>query len=375
MAVYLVGFFVSCLVIAAVEKSPHWSVGYWFWSCAALLIPCLIAGLRADSIGTDVSWYVEPLYQLAERNVSLRDYFGSQWWQLWRYQGPADFEPGFVLLVWVATRLFGSLGGVLFCIQALTVVPVFWALTRWRSRLGSPVWLGMAVYYLLYFNSSLNLMRQWIAMAILLCAACYLVEHRGRPYFGLVLLAMLFHKTAVLGVLLWAIFSFLAKGKDSGVWRVVIVGVVGVAGLMLAGVASSLLVRMGFAQYAAYLGDVSFSANQLILRLPALVLLLACWRGASAVGPQLAALFVAFAALDIVFSQLGTASEQGTRIALFFGEYLILSLPLACATIRDWSNRIAFCVMTLGYLLMYWLVIYAVLGTSQTVPYVSALCS
>lgn len=370
MLVYISGFLISCMIIGKTESWSHKSVGYAFWTCVALAIPCLIAGLRADTIGTDVLGYTKPLYQLAESNVSLFDYYDAHWWRDWRNAGPADFEPGFSVLVWLATRVFGSFPAVLFVIQLFTVMPIFCALTRMRDK--APVWLGMLVYYFMYFNSSLNLMRQWIAMAILLYAYRFLVERRIRRYLAMVVVAMLFHKSALMGVAVLALQVFLVYTGKRKFWRVVAIAGVGVAALSFAGYAASFLYAHGFYQYAGYLGNVSFSLNQLILRLPPLLVLLACWRRMGERG-ECAAFFVAAAVLDIVAAQLGTASEQATRIALYFGGYLVLSLPHALASVRSLSNRLALGMLTLGYLAAYWVVIYSMLGSSETVPYVSIL--
>ena len=71
-------------------------------------------------------------------------------------------------VIYGVARLTGSLGCVLFCIQAFTVVPIYTALSL--NRKNAPVWPGMLVYYLLYFNSTLNMMRQWMAMGIIALA-------------------------------------------------------------------------------------------------------------------------------------------------------------------------------------------------------------
>ena len=82
MAVYMIGFALSVGLIAFSEKKrlPVFLTCSFF----ALLIPCLIAGFRAQHIGTDVLVYVKPLTESAICADNLRDYFNSYWFRDWR---------------------------------------------------------------------------------------------------------------------------------------------------------------------------------------------------------------------------------------------------------------------------------------------------
>ena len=57
--------------------------------------------MRSPMIGTDVQVYVQPLFDLANGSVSFADYQASQWWGVWRYIHPSDYEIGFSFLVWI----------------------------------------------------------------------------------------------------------------------------------------------------------------------------------------------------------------------------------------------------------------------------------
>ncbi|MDO5548129.1 MAG: EpsG family protein [Eubacteriales bacterium] len=54
-----------------------------------------------------------------------------------------------------------------------------------------------------FFNTSLNLMRQFVAMAIALYALRYAYEKKKLPFFVWILIAFLFHKTAIVFVLFY----------------------------------------------------------------------------------------------------------------------------------------------------------------------------
>lgn len=61
----------------------------------------------------------------------------------------------------MCNRYKAPLGTVLFFIHALILAPIYLGLKRMKKSY--PVYLGMLVFYLLFYNTSLNMMRQWIA--------------------------------------------------------------------------------------------------------------------------------------------------------------------------------------------------------------------
>ena len=60
------------------------------------------------------------------------------------------FEIGFTTLVYLIEKLGGSLGTVLFFIHALILAPIYLGLKRMKKSY--PVYLGMLVFYLLFFG-------------------------------------------------------------------------------------------------------------------------------------------------------------------------------------------------------------------------------
>ena len=105
MAVYLIGFALSLGLIAFGEKKRL--PVFLAFSAAALLIPCLIAGLRAPQVGTDVMVYVRPLTRAAISSNSIGEFFSSYWFADWRNLYVQNYEIGFSLLVYVVANLCG----------------------------------------------------------------------------------------------------------------------------------------------------------------------------------------------------------------------------------------------------------------------------
>lgn len=377
MAVYLIGFALSLGLIAWSEKKrlPVFLAISFF----ALLIPCLIAGFREQTIGTDVMVYVKPLTQSAIQADDLGDYFNSYWYLSWRNLYVQDYEPGFSLLVYVVANLTKRLGAVLFAVQAFTIVPIFIALVRNRKQV--PLWLGMLVYYLLFFNSTLNMMRQWIAMAFLLLAMQMLLERKGGLTILFSVVGFLFHYSAILVIPIYMVYWFIwmprtttfaqgslsVKGSTLAASLFFLVAIFAILNLQLV---LQLLSSIGLDRFGSYLRgeEMSLMVNQIILRIPLFVILLVNWKDMCR-KQSATPFYLAMLAMDTVASQLVSVDINAIRIGYFFSVYSLLWLPAACNCGKG-AKRF-FCIAAVCvYALLFWYYTYVLTGRHQTYPYI-----
>lgn len=380
MAVYLIGFTVSLLLIAMTEKRK---TGIFVAaSTVALLIPCLIAGLRAQTIGTDVMVYVKPLTQAAIMADDLTEYFRTYWYASWRNLYAMDYDIGFSLLVYVVAQLTNSLGAVLFAIQAFMIVPIYIALARTRRQF--PVWLGMLVYYFLFYNCTLNMMRQWVAMAFLLLAFQMLTEKKQWQTWLLTAVACLFHSTAVVALPLYLIYWLLKKlqGKrfvhnnlTIGAPMVAVIGMnlIAVAALFCLPLIVRVLSALGLEKFNSYLvgNELRLMVNQIVLRVPFFLLLVLNWKNMKR-QTDLAPFFACMLLFDTVAAQLLSVDDMAFRIASYFSLYSILWLPRVCASSRQPMVRKLSTVFLVAYCVFYWYYNYVYSMRHGTYPYVFA---
>lgn len=195
--IYISCFLISCFFFWLSEKCKS-RIARNVLAVIAILIPCVLAGLRADTIGTDVKVYVEPIYNAAKESNSLSSYMGQSWFYIWRYKYVHDFEIGFTILVYVIEKITESWSIVLFFIHVFIVTPVYIGLRRVHKTY--PIYFGMLVFYLMFYNASLNMMRQWMAMAFLFMGFSYLFFENKKKYCAIVVIACLFHISAVIGL-------------------------------------------------------------------------------------------------------------------------------------------------------------------------------
>lgn len=380
--IYIVFFLLSCFLIWLSEKSRSRYIGKLL-ALIAILLPCILAGMRADTIGTDVKVYVEPMYNAAKQSTSFSSYLSQRWYVIWRYMYVEKFEIGFTTLVYLIEKLGGSLGTVLFFIHALIVAPIYLGLKKMKKQY--PICLGMLVFYLLFYNASLNMMRQWIAMSILFYALSYLIANKKKKYFVAVVVACLFHTSALMGVVIFFLYMYsqsqreyirIANFRIDGSFAPAKVFVYGCIVLLSLNVIAILLRTFGLEKYAGYIqgnGSIYLLPNQIILRLPIIVLFLVRWKRMMA-EDKLTPFYGSMLVLDLLASQLISINVYAFRIASFFSEYNMLSYSalVYAGNRKHRANRYMILLYVLVYIVFYWIYYYVITRSHATFPYVFA---
>lgn len=379
--IYCVCFLLSSLLFYLSEKQPKSRVSF---SVIALFIPCFLAGIRADTVGTDVSVYLEPMVENVRNALNFRDYMLSSWQQGWVVRGVADIEIGFSFLVYFIIKLFNSIYVLQFVVQLLTIWPIYFGL---REKNEKNLWLGMLVYFCMFYNNSLNIMRQSISIAFVFLAFQYLFNEKRKEFIIFLVVACLFHNSAVLGFLIWFIYEFIRmrifkkrRTLKTANTRLVVLTCAGLAVLFAQNLISSIMAMVGLSDYVHYImGELTFLPNQLIIRLPILILCYFLRKRLYAKEGDQYLFYVCCVIYTIIFSQFASVNSFAYRIAMVFSIFQIEFIPCIASVpsrIRLGSARtfkLNRLIMVL-YLFVWW-VYYSLIMTDSTLPYVTRLFS
>jgi hypothetical protein len=171
-----------------------------FFLLVALLLPSIIAGCRDLSIGTDTSGYVERHFDAAQSSATymlfLSEYTDSRSW----------LEPLYGLLTYVVASHTTNIAWFLFSIQFIIVSLVYLSASKLRNY--APVCFSMFIYFMFFFNESLNLARQYMAQSFCLLSFTFLLERKILKSFFVFLPALGFHITAFIYLAVYPIFYF-----------------------------------------------------------------------------------------------------------------------------------------------------------------------
>lgn len=343
---------------------------FYILSGIIILIISLFAGLRGTTVGTDVVTYAKPLLDTANYKETFVDFFNAKYMHS-RYEitNVSGNEFGYLAIVFIISKLSGSLSVLLFFTQLLTVVPVYLALCHYRDK--CDMWFGMAAYLLLFYNASFNMMRQYIAMAFLLFGITYLTSHKYIKYFVMVLVAMLFHTTAIIGVLFFLIYLFCNSKKIK--YQVPIIAGASIVALIVYAPLLKFLLSEGLfpSKYAYFVnGSLGFSISAFIWMIPFLIFELIVYKKANTKVPEYKFL-VSTCVMATVFKQLQTVATFASRISDYFFFFVIIGLPICLKyEIPKVDKRVQVGVAA-TMLVVYWGLYYVYFGRNATIPYVT----
>lgn len=376
MAPYLIVFSLSLILIYVASGLQRRSFGFIILSAAAILCPCLLAGFRAETVGTDVAVYAKPIFDLASHSNTFNNYYNGYWWSSWHYWGPRDIEIGYTLLTWICAHYFHSFPLFLALTSALTITPIYVSLAKYCK--GQSLILSMCVFYFCYFNVSLNMMRQWIALAFTLYSIIILYKHSNNifslvPCFIGLLIATCFHMSALLAVYIVFIRWIFSNANYHAMNFIFIaLMLLPILGLTAIGPISSVLTTMGLGRYLGYIGDgiVALMPNQIIMRLPFLFVILYCMNNSiSAKRNPMSWFLLTMTTMGIICSQLTSVGANSGRIGLYFDMFNMLIPGFLFKYRKSQVANVVFWMIFITYCVVYWVYFFVIGGSSETVPY------
>lgn len=231
LGVYSVVFFPAILLFYFSDKYKSKS-GKILFGGAAVLMLCLLAGFRDNSVGRDINVYVTNNFQYFRSSGS---FFGSV-----KYATGMGLEPLFCVLLYITSRFSGDAWPMLFAMQLMTVLPVYLAVLKWNKEKKIPVSFAMAVYIFVFYNNSYNVMRQSMATAFVFLGTTYLLfyadknpikallfrKSRQKEKWAAILAfvtAYFLHKSALIGLAV-VLLAFWLKDKPKRVVVLILIG-------------------------------------------------------------------------------------------------------------------------------------------------------
>ncbi|PAY58947.1 hypothetical protein A8C40_06465 [Ligilactobacillus salivarius] len=366
MAIYLVVFAISIFLISLSEFIKKKIVNkkvekliYIFTVGVALCIPSVLAGMRDYSIGTDVLTY---------GNIWFYNAVGS------------DFK---VYTNWATSSSIGYLYAVInYIVAHFTINPhyfyfiynfieniiIFIAIYKNRDVVNVP--LAMMAYYLLFYNLFLNILRQGMALSLILLGFSLLREKRYVSFLIIVYIAILFHNTAGIAVIFLLLYIFLKKNITLQSNLIIII-------VILFEDIIRYLGSLGLVgdRYLMYINTEGVSGGfyQHLLGFCMPTLILFCINRSN-LKSNIDYNFLLFVIItSTCFSFLMNKYTFLSRITLYFDIFFIISLPYI---LKNGNVRFSYKGINLNkylaaiYLLIYWVIIYGYFNSGNTVPYI-----
>lgn len=239
--IYLFVFSLSLFLLNA----SRYRYGTMKWLCVvvALLIPALLAGFRDSTIGTDTIGYPSSVFYAASHSRSLAAAFA--------WNG-GTVENLYVTIAYFCTHVMNDFNFFLTVVSLITIGLVYGGV---RVTKVNPAWLFL-LFFLYYYNASLNAQRQ--AMALAGCLPCigYAMQKNLRMTLVFFVLCYCLHHSALLfgGILFlyWLVLKHPAEFAKKKTFVLVVLAIV--------------LVMVSFNMLLSYLGSFGIGEEKYITR-------------------------------------------------------------------------------------------------------------
>lgn len=217
----------------------------------AALVLTLVAGLRAVTVGIDTPQYTKYFGLIAEGKLNL--VYG--------------LEDSFVFICSLLLKIWNN-PSFLFMIFAL--ITNFLIMRRfWDFRGQISLGWAVAVYCGMFYFMTFNIMRQFVAVALIFYGTRYISQRKYFKFLLFVAVAFLFHKSAILGVLFLACEVFAWRHLSKRQKRFLL------CAAMLAPVAAIILIKLVLDKYLRYFQNIQFNFGiMLLLKLAFFILVL-----------------------------------------------------------------------------------------------------
>ena len=374
MIPYLMCFVVSTWFTWLASRNKKQKILFLLFSVCAIMIPCILAGARDSSVGTDVLVYGNASFYKSER-MGFVDYMISQ-----------GKEYLFATVTYVCSHVFDDIFYYYFILQALVFVPIYTTLQR--DRYSNYAWVGVLCYYFIFFPYTLNLMRQSIAFALIFWGYGLAKERKIIKFTLLVGIASMFHVTALFSILIYPIVATIEyKQKDedfdirnniakSKKWMAFFLLL---AGFILLNMRSLVMLMYNYDQddYGYFYKTLTRGGNYHIYLYCILtsIFLLFYWINRNRynrIDGEAITLFVLSAIGEILYLS-AQVSTQVYRISLYFHIFLIVLIMHTLGGFWNTVNKRIFkvIVIVLGFII--WYIFYVNYNWNSTFPYHSTM--
>ena len=343
---------------------------FFVLSLLSISVVVALAGFRDYTIGTDTYNYLEK-----------KMYWGGavsaeSIWEYFRFYFPLGYgEPLFAVLLGVIAQLTGNFTIFLIICHTIILVCVYIGIFRFKEYV-NPAFV-LLLYYLLYYNHTLNMIRQHMAMAIVFVGLADIIRKKYIRFCFFVFIAFLFHTTAIIALGLLMVYGVInikfGKLKKIGAKPRICFTVFSLSGVVfLFAPIINFLVDFGILnkRYLYFLRnnvDPALIASIVVL-LGLLGVLI--FRKAIKEKCEDANFFILVSMCYLILMQLSLTVAYGKRIALHFAMSDLITLGLVESSPKSSKKRLFVRMVAIAICLIYWIYIYAFRNAGKTFPYI-----
>ncbi len=327
----------------------------------AVVVPALIAGARDITMGTDRLVYGDDVFRDVCQSADL--FHLETRWTGW-------IETGYVYFTYAVSLITHQVSHYYFFLSLVENVFVVLSIRLFGFRRYAG--LAYLTFLFMFFQPAFNMIRQALALSLLLYATALYVNKKkiwSVVFFGL---AYSIHHSSIIFLVFPLLDYFNNKYHNMKTYiieGVVILIVCTIAGRLLDAFAPVLDISVGrYRQYFTATGSSSFSVTEFLL---AMMFAGIVFINRSRLNENKMYLPLSIGVIGIPLSQIGAfGGDFISRVSTFF---LWLQIPCFAAVVSVSSKKKTTLRYIVLYLVMYWFYHYIYMGWNHTYPYSSQI--
>ena len=365
---YIICFMISLIFINFAQKFYKKGKGKLFliFSFIALIVPSILAGVRDLSVGTDTNVYVIPIFE----------YFESKGFAAMESSQILEIEIGYAIFNYIISVIVDSNFWILFAIQ-LFISSFIYAnsIYQYKTKGISPV-MYMAVYYFMFYNVTLNLSRQAMAIAVIIFANKFLEEKKYFKFIIATVFAATFHRSATFALVLIPLCMMMnLKGK---IYYKILTCTVLLLGLLFSVQIIELGIDVGIIslRYDKYVGryltsDLKIDFTTIIFKV-GIISIFSLFGKKLKNKNSMNELYMFLLIVDFILMQLGVSLGYVQRLAYYIGymSTFILLPQFKELLVKNDRYKILGNTIVILILVVFWWASFVRGGVGQTYPYI-----
>lgn len=333
----------------------------------AVVIPCVLAALRKPGVGIDSGTYAYTDFQIARTSSSFSAY----------YIRSSVREVLYTIIVYLTSRISSSFFLLYFISQLLIIAPVYYSLFLIKDRRKE---LSLAVSYcaflFLYYNLSLNIIRQSMATSFILLG--YTLYKLNRKLIAstalLFICAVLIHSFAIIVAPSTILLDKIINDNKKDLWKkILIVGTILLAVinvdsiiLLVAKIAPGIMTK--YVNTFNYINRSGLSYGDTLMKLVFFIACVVATKKKVRKKEFSLKSYTFLGAVGMAFQFVSIVSEYLIRISYYYQFFMIVPIGSFYASFVK-NNKITMKVVSVILLFLYWYIVYVNWDWHGTMPF------
>ena len=365
MAIYTMTFLIAEIlaVIVSIKSKKENKKAVELLVLGIIIILSLLGGLRGITIGTDLRVYGERWFNVAINSESFSIYK--------KIINTTDI--GYIFLNYIISRFTSNFNIYLFIHQLICNGIVITVLYKCNKRV--PFAISLLCYLSFFYGRTFNLLRQAIALSVVFYGISNLIENKEKKFVVYILIATLFHFTAVFSLIILPIKRICYSDNNRKKLYIFIIIIIAI----IATINIEPVVKFAYIHGIVnkriynYLFDfVNISGKtfdfELVFKTCFLLLVVLNSKKLKKISKENYFLIISII-IEFILFQIRYRIKYADRISLYFGYQIMLILPQIIKTVKKGKDKLLLIIIITVLLVIYWYYKFVHSGSCEIYPY------